>query len=183
MEKRVTFYALLDLHKPDIVIGTESWLHKDISDSEISPAHLGYNPSIKRDRSTDAKGGGVFILVSEKLIVSAQPQLSTDCEVVWAKVQVVGTKPLLIAAYYRPSEHDQVSAEELKKSLALVDPSKSHIWVLGDFNYPKLSWEENEPVIKPNCSNPERYQEFISILDDNCLTKMVQERITYWTSS
>ena len=31
-----------------------------------------------------------------------------------AKIQVVGAKPLLIAAYYRPSEHDQVSAEELK---------------------------------------------------------------------
>ena len=33
---------------------------------------------------------------------------------VWAKIQEVGTKPLLIAAYYKPHEHDQVSAEELK---------------------------------------------------------------------
>ncbi|MCG8032702.1 MAG: reverse transcriptase domain-containing protein [Candidatus Thiodiazotropha taylori] len=144
-------------------------------DSEIFPSHLGYNPPIRRDRSTGAKGGGVFILVSDRLVVSAQPQLSTGCEIVWAKVQVVGTKPLLIAAYYRPSEHDQVSAEELKKSLALVDPSKSHIWIMGDFNFPKLSWEDYEPVIKPDCSNMERYQDFISTLDDNCLTQMVQE--------
>ena len=44
-----------------------------------------------------------------------QPQLATDCEIVWAKIQVVCVKPLLIATYYRPSELDQVSAEELKK--------------------------------------------------------------------
>ena len=46
---------------------------------------------------------------------------------------MVGAKPLLIAAFYRPSEQDQVSTEELKKSLALVDLSKHHFWVRGDF--------------------------------------------------
>ena len=88
---------------------------------------------------------------------------------------MVGAKPLLIAAYYRPSEHDQVSAEEFEKSLALIDTSKSHVWVLGDFNYPKLNWEENQPVLKQNCPNPEIYQDFVSALDDNCLTQMVCE--------
>ena len=109
------------------------------------------------------------------LVVSEQPQLSTDFEIVWAKVQVVGAKPLLIAAYYRPSEHDQVSAEEFEKSLALIDTSKLHVWVLGDFNYPKLNWEENQPVLKQNCPNPEMYQDFVSALDDNYLTQMVCE--------
>ena len=82
---------------------------------------------------------------------------------------------ILIAAYYRPSEHDQVSAEEFEKSLALIDTSKSHVWVLGDFNYPKLNWEENQPVLKQNCPNPEMYQDFVSAQDDNCLTQMVCE--------
>ena len=168
-------YAFLDYHKPDIVVGTESWLHKDIPDCEVFPSFLGYNPPIRRDRPGDTKGGGVFILVSQRLIVSEQPQLSTDCEIVWAKVQVVGAKPLLIAAYYRPSEHDQVSAGEFEKSLALIDTSKSHVWVLGDFNYPELNWEENQPVLKQNCPNPEMYQDFVSALDDNCLTQMVCE--------
>ena len=76
----------------------------------------------------------------------------------------------------RPSEHDQESAEEFEKSLALIDTLKSHIWVFGDFNYPKLYWEENQPVLKQNCPNPEMYQDFFSALDDNCLTQMVCER-------
>ena len=165
-EKRSKFYAFLDYHKPDIVVGTESWLHKDIPDCGVFPSFLGYNPPIRRDRPGDTKGGGVFILVSQRLVVCEQPQLSTDCKTVWAKVQVVEAKPLLIAAYYRPSEHDQKSAEEFKNSLALIDTSKSHMWVLGDFNYPKLNWEENQPVLKQNCPNPEMYQDFAAALDD-----------------
>ena len=109
-EKRSRFYALLELHKPDIIVGTESWLHKDILDSEVFPSSLGFNLPIRRNKSTDSKGGEVFILVSRRLVVSEQPKLSTNCEIVWAKVEIVGAKPLLIFAYYRPSEHDQISA-------------------------------------------------------------------------
>ena len=80
-------------------------------------------------------------------------------------------KPLLIAAYYRPPDEDQASAEELGKSLALIEKSKSHAWVLGDLNYPKLTWEDNQPIIKPNCPSPDMYQDFISTINDNDLTK------------
>ena len=76
VEKRARFYALLEQHNPDIV-GTESWLHKDIPDSEVFPSSLGFNQPIRRDRppGTKKKGGGVFILVSQRLIVTEQPIL------------------------------------------------------------------------------------------------------------
>ena len=90
-------------------------------------------------------------------------------------MQVVGAKPLIIAAYYRPSEHDQVSAEELKNSLTRVDLAKQHVWVLGDCNYPKQEWEENQPIIKQNCPNRESYLDFVSTIEDNCQTQMVSE--------
>ena len=92
-EKRARFYALLELHKLDIVVGTESWLHKDILDSEVLPSSLGYNLPIRRNKSTDSKGGEVFILVSQRLVVSEQPKLSTNCEIVWANVEIVGITP------------------------------------------------------------------------------------------
>ena len=114
-------------------------------------------------------------MVSQSILVTEKPDLATDCELVWAKVHVVGAKPLLIAAYYRPSEHDQVSAEELKKSLALIDQSKSHVWVLGDFNYPKFTWEDNQATIKQNCPSPDMYQDFVTTINDNCLIQMVSE--------
>ena len=50
VEKRARFYALLEQHNPDIVVGTESWLHKDILDSEVFPSSLSFNPPIRKDR-------------------------------------------------------------------------------------------------------------------------------------
>ena len=87
------------------MIGTESWPHKDITDCEVFTASPGSYPPIRKDKHGDTKGGGVFILVSQRFVVSEQPQHSTNCEIEWAKVQVVAAKPLRIAAYYRPSEH------------------------------------------------------------------------------
>ena len=49
-----------------------------------------------------------------------------------------------------------------------VDPTKHHVWVLGGFNYPKLDWEENQPIIKQNCPNRESYLDFMSTIEDNC---------------
>ena len=70
-EKRAKFYALLNLHKPDIDHGCTS---------TFLTLRFGYNPPIRKDRPDDSKGGGVFILVSQNLVVSEQPKLSTDCE-------------------------------------------------------------------------------------------------------
>ena len=95
-EKRSGFYAFLDYHQPDIVVETESWLHKDIPDCVVFPSFLGYNPPIRRDRPSDTKGDGVFILVSQRLVVSEQPQLSTDCKIVWPKSKWSGQNPSLL---------------------------------------------------------------------------------------
>ena len=39
----------------------------------------------------------------------------------------------------------------------------------------ELDWEENHPIIKQNCPNQKAYLDFVSIIDDNCLTQMVSE--------
>ena len=40
VNKKAEFYSLLVTHKPDIVIGTESWLTPNHSDSEFFLCHL-----------------------------------------------------------------------------------------------------------------------------------------------
>ena len=71
------FWALVETEKPDIIVGTESWLHRDISDSEVFPP--GYTP-FRADRSSTKRGGGVFVLVHEHFICTEQPEFHTDCE-------------------------------------------------------------------------------------------------------
>ena len=35
--------------------------------------------------------------------------------------------------------------------------------------------EENQPIIKQNCPNQKSYLDFVSVIDNNCLTQMVSE--------
>ena len=104
----------------------------------------------RRDRKPGTKGGGVLLLIRDSIICSEQPQFQTNCEVLWVKLELKGRKPLYVASYYKPKENDRVSTEELYKSLSMVyDKAKgSQIWVLGDFNFPALTWPDNVPTIK-----------------------------------
>lgn len=63
------------------------------------------------------KQGGGFIAVHGSIIAQEVPELKTDCEVLWIKMELVGYKPLLIGAYYEPHENDPHSPFEFSKSL------------------------------------------------------------------
>ena len=79
VNKVADLHCLIDTERPDVIIGTESWLSPDIRYSEIFP--LGYTP-YRADRVTETtRSGGVFVLVSDTLIISEQPQLKSECEI------------------------------------------------------------------------------------------------------
>jgi hypothetical protein len=65
---------LTESTKPDILIGNESWLHKDIQSTEVFTSR--YIP-YRNDRKTYAHGG-VFILVSEKYLSSEPSELKSE---------------------------------------------------------------------------------------------------------
>ncbi|VDI32891.1 Hypothetical predicted protein [Mytilus galloprovincialis] len=92
--KKADIDNLIETTKPDIMIGNESWLHKDISSTEVFPqGYIAY----RKDRKTDAHGG-VFILISDKYLSSEPPDLKSDdiSEQLWVKVQITGSSDLYI---------------------------------------------------------------------------------------
>ena len=88
-----------------------------------------------KDRSIG--GGGVFVAIKDDLTSSHKPILSASAELVWAKLFIVGMKPLYICSYYRPPNSDLEPLVELKNSLSSLFNGKSvppHLVVTGDFN-------------------------------------------------
>ena len=102
---------MLDQWLPDIVVYTESWLTFEVYNAEIIPDSLGYT-MFRQDRGS--RGGGVFILVRDLYIAIRVQDLETNCEILWIKLQLAGSVPLLIAAYYKPDESDPQSFYSLK---------------------------------------------------------------------
>ena len=89
----------------------------------------------------------------------------------WVQLNLTGSNSVLIRAYYKPHELDQLSFEELNKSLNLVNQTNSTVWLLGDFSLPKVDWEHLKP--KPDCSHPTFYRECLEALSDCMLEQMV----------
>ena len=135
-EKKSQFHTFISTNKPDIIVGTETWLTAEIHDNEYFPPELGYTV-YRRDRSGQ-KGGGVIILVNSKFTIVLKSIYHTNFENLWVQLNLAGSKSVLIGAYYKPHESDQASFEELIKSLTLVNQTNSTVWLLGDFNLPKI---------------------------------------------
>ena len=88
--------------RPDVNIGTETWLNPTIGSAEIIRAELGY--TIYRKDRPNMSYEGVMIAVSNDLISTEATELDTECEVLWIRINLFRAKSLYIGAFYRPPD-------------------------------------------------------------------------------
>ena len=119
--KKPELEEIINSAKPDIIIGTETWLNPNIPSHELFPPNL-YNV-YRKDRTQNNKGksyGGVLIAITKEFISSKIDELQTDCENVWAEINISGTKKIIVGCYYRPPSDDGTSLENLNSSLTKI---------------------------------------------------------------
>jgi hypothetical protein len=134
---------VIDSIKPDIIIGTETWLDKDIKDSEICPK--GYILH-RQDRNSKnhRTGGGVLLAIKNEYNSEYVPELDTDCELVWAKMNLKGNGNIYICAYYRRNVTDEESIRNFETSVTRASAINNAILIIGgDMNFPGWNWKEN----------------------------------------
>ena len=136
--KKPELQTIVHTAKPNIIFGCESWLSPDIANSEIFPD--GYD-AIRKDRVRDAHGG-VFVCFKKDLVCFEVPELETDCELVWVKLQIVGCKTLYLGSFYRPPDiTDPEYLVQLNSSLGRIMSYKnSQVLLGGDFNCGDIDW-------------------------------------------
>ena len=101
--KQPEFETLIDSTKPDIIIGTESWLADSMLDAEYLPTDR-YHP-FRRDR--DENGGGTFVLVSRQFVCTEIKVSNNPCELVFVEVKLTGSSNLIVGSFYRSQATDQ----------------------------------------------------------------------------
>ena len=89
--KKPELDLLLDTTKPDIIIGTETWLDSSISSSEYFPASR--CTVYRRDRPPNSKEhshGGVLIAINSEFDSTCTEvnSLQTDCEIVCVELTI-----------------------------------------------------------------------------------------------
>ena len=60
-----------------------------------------------------------------------------------------------------------------------VSHIKGHVWLLGDFNLSKFSWDNNIPTFKQDCKYLSLYSDFANMLADQNLSQMITELTRY----
>ena len=98
--------------------------------------------------------------------------LETDCEVLWTKINIVGSKTLHLGSYYRSDVADNTSLGELANSLARI-PMHHSVLLGGDFNLPDFDW--NSCTLKTGRKFPEHHNQLLEIFQNFGLTQHVTE--------
>ncbi|KAL8615260.1 hypothetical protein ACOMHN_051752 [Nucella lapillus] len=165
-------HHLLQSLRPDVLIGTETWLDQDIASSELFPPEY---KIYRRDRNRN--GGGVLIAVLKTLVTTEEPDLCPHipCEILWIKIKMKNRRDLLIGSYYRPDDGDEPSQLRMAESLKLACDSRNATVVLGgDFNFPSWDWENS--ILKHNCNYSRLHQNFKESLEELQLEQIVKYR-------
>ena len=169
--KRAEIINLIDSTRPDIILGCESHLDKDIADSEFLPDNF-----LAHRADRNRHGGGVLIAMEKQLYAQSTRvhELETNCEIVWVKIPTEDNRHLLLSSYYRPDEGDAASFHQFETSVRRACSKENACIVIGgDLNFPDWDWETM--TLKPSPSYPNLHRELLELLHDNALEQMVKQ--------
>ena len=146
--------AMIDDLKPDIIGLTETWMKEDC-------AFQGYHPAFKHNRSEDRRGGGVMLLIHNRLAVTEHVELNTLGfeEAVWCIIQLAPAHRLLVGVCYRSPNSTRANNLLLNEMFCKAQNLQMKgILIMGDFNFPQINWESGF-VDGPNGSDAELFFE------------------------
>ena len=109
-----------------------------VVDNDQPIFHLTHTMSIDIDRPPNIKDqshGGVLIAIKKDVVSSEITELKTNCEIVWAEINIAGSKNLQIASYYRPPPDKGQALEQIQSAINRINrQSNSTVIIGGDFN-------------------------------------------------
>jgi exonuclease III len=168
-KKREKIENMIESTNPDIIFVTETWLDDNINDNEFFPNNFRL---WRNDRSSS--GGGVLIAVKDTYISTEVPELETECEIKWVKIEIVGRKDLYLCSYYLPKTSDTDGLDKFADSIERArNINNSIILIGGDFNMPGWDWKKK--ILKQNTNHPNQHYKLLDILDDNGLVQLVEK--------
>uniref|UniRef100_A0A8B9C3Y3 Reverse transcriptase domain-containing protein n=1 Tax=Anser brachyrhynchus TaxID=132585 RepID=A0A8B9C3Y3_9AVES len=155
--------AIVQREGYDLVAIMETWWDHS---HDWSAAMSGYR-LFRRDRQ-HRRGGGVALYIRECLDVEELEAGNDKVESLWVRIRGKANKAsILVGVCYRPPNQDEETDEEFYRQLAEAAKSSALVLV-GDFNFPDISWKHNTAQRKQS-------RRFLESMEDSFLTQLVRE--------
>jgi exonuclease III len=169
--KRSELQVMIESSKPDIIIGTETWLNDRVNSSEVFPPELGYDV-IRRDRQGDSHEG-VFIAARSALSLN-HLHTGKDTELVAGSINISPRKKAILTCLYRPpNRQDQDTTDKAIQDISeLRRCHKNDTFILGgDFSLPDINWQNYS--IQGSNTSKDMNNSFLKMSADLNLQQMV----------
>ena len=166
--KRAELANVIVSVRPDIIIGTETKLDKEVQDAEFMPNSYRVH---RKDRNRN--GGGVMVAVKKDIQSIVVSDLDSDCEILWVKIITKDKGEQLICAYYRPHVSDAESLYKFDQVLRKASQRGCKITIAGDLNFPSLDWENIK--LKPKAEYPALHNHLVDLLNDLGMEQLITE--------
>ena len=128
----------------------------------------------KKNSKHHCTGGGILLAIKHEYNSEYVSELDTDCELVWAKMNLKGNGNIYICAYYRKNVTDEESIRNFETSVTRASAINNATLIIGgDMNFPGWNWKEN--TLKPNSTAPNLHTDFMDVLNNNALTQLVEQ--------
>ena len=165
IEKLPMIDAQLYSIRADVYMFCETWLRKDIQNSEFCID--GYDV-FRKDRN--GARGGVAILCKSELNLH-----KVDIDGIKSEIIVVSCEKLVVVCFYRPQTAKNF-LKDMRKIFSWVDREKpnGHLLVAGDVNLPSIKcW--NSGFVLPGAVDTRLSRDFISLLNDFSLVQLIDK--------
>ena len=141
----------------------------DIKNLEIFPESFN---AVRKERVNDAHGG-VFVAFKRDLLCTETPELDTICEIVWCKLNIIGSRTLYLGSFYRPPDKiDNDYLEEFTISLGRIMSNRNaRVLIGGDFNCGDIEWSTMQ--VPHEVQKRQTQQQLLDIIGEHCLTQVV----------
>jgi Reverse transcriptase (RNA-dependent DNA polymerase)/Endonuclease-reverse transcriptase len=138
----------LDIYDPDILVLTETWLNKNVLDSELN-INLKEYDIFRRDRvkdvlDTDERNWGGVLIATRKAVQGEEVYSDKDFEFLGVNINLgENIGKLLILGVYRPRDDDNAEVlHYIKNEITDKIQNSYPVIIAGDLNLPTINWED-----------------------------------------
>jgi len=173
---------MVERTKPHVILGTESWLDGSILSSEVFPDDYTIfrkdrdqvcNRSVFGPMKNNETHGGVFVAISSEIVCSEVPEMDSDSELIWAKIQITGSKDMFIGSFYRQPRTGPEYLDHINSSLNKLAGNDAIIVLGGDFNLPDIEWPQT--TVRTASTRVQLHQTMLDIAMDHGLEQVIHQ--------
>jgi exonuclease III len=175
LNKRNEFSHYVAIEKPDIICLVEI-LPKNTKFSVNAPEIQvnGYDCFSNINDKDCRRGVAIYVKKSLGAVPSKLKESFNFEESCWCEVPLRDSDRLYIGGIYRSPNSNDENNKNLNEALSSL-PAKSHMLIMGDFNYPEIDWlEESTP---PDVR--QRATQFMEAVRDSFMVQHVKDPTHY----